>query len=429
MEDDGATGSEEASGSDLDTAVPHAEVPTGTGRLAMQGEMAVVEEEPGDEATLMMTTGGGRKPDPPPGRGGDSGGRKGDRPRPKPENKEEAGSVAKKARPKPQSTTTAFTAKGRVTTGGGTGSGASSSRAAAVRPPALPDMVEVAVDSTDGEVGSRTGAVMTDTAEESVARWRQILGMEDGGVVRSGEAFSDTQQNIIRDQYQALPPAERLLFCMGLNAFLSTVLMDATMCIRDVELSHLQNGSSDEETRREEPDETAMMQRQWVSREGRTGANPQQLCLSDGVKVDGHDRRHLVSGSPLRSAYRDPPQPEPWHRQVHAGGFQRRWRRQQGPTLPSPASAEAGSTTSATSLGHPRPTPTGGRHHAPSGEHRAPLPSPQVPYHSSGLTIASSFAHWPHVFHWAAAQGPTQRFATSSRSRPASRQRLGGLRQ
>ena len=145
----------------------------------------------------------------------------------------------------------------------------------ATGPPALPDMVEVAVDNADGAVDSGTGAVMTDTAEESVARWRQILGMEDGGVVRSGEALSDTQQDIIRDQYQALPPAERLLFCMGLNAFLSTVLMDATMCIRDVELSHLQDGSSDEETRREEPDETAMMQRQWVAREGRTGANPQ----------------------------------------------------------------------------------------------------------------------------------------------------------
>ena len=87
------------------------------------------------------------------------------------------------------------------------------------------------------------------------------FGMEDGEMVKSGEAFSGVQQDVVRDQYQALGPEERLLFGMGLNAFLSTVLMDATMCIRDVELSHMEGASDDSDDSLEEQEEAALMQR------------------------------------------------------------------------------------------------------------------------------------------------------------------------
>ena len=33
-------------------------------------------------------------------------------------------------------------------------------------------------------------SIWTDTVDDSVARWRQLLGMEDGGAVESGEVFS-----------------------------------------------------------------------------------------------------------------------------------------------------------------------------------------------------------------------------------------------
>ena len=114
------------------------------------------------------------------------------------------------------------------------------------------------------ETTANPTGVISDTVEESVGRWRRLLSMEDGGHVRQGEAFSDSQRELIQAEYRALPQEERLLFCMGLNAFLGTALMDVTMTIKDAELS-CENGTSSQEGDEEagaEDDDVMMMQRQ-----------------------------------------------------------------------------------------------------------------------------------------------------------------------
>ena len=76
-----------------------------------------------------------------------------------------------------------------------------------------------------------------------------------------------------------LPQEERLLFCMGLNAFLTTVLMDATMTVRDAELS-CDDGESSDRDDKEEDENLMMMQKQWSMKRPRESQHePQQFHL------------------------------------------------------------------------------------------------------------------------------------------------------
>ena len=243
------------------------------GRPSLAGGLGQVCE--GDESALMMTAAGGRRP------GGDKSGKRGGQGRGTPVQKGKPGPTppaSKKARPRPQHTSTSFDSQGRTAT-------PSSSSRPKSRPagPLQDDTDMVQVEIVDEAAGPAANlgrseqdqqvivetlrdvsSVASDTLEESVARWRQILGMEDGEPVPDGGAFSTVQRDVICDQYRSMPAAERILFCMGLNAFVSTMMMDLTTCIRDVELEvdggqteHSDNGDHVEK------DETGLMQKQW----------------------------------------------------------------------------------------------------------------------------------------------------------------------
>ena len=90
--------------------------------------------------------------------------------------------------------------------------------------------------------------------EQTLARWRRLLHLEDGQPVEDGDALSVAQREAIMREYQALTADERFFLCMGLSAFMSSLMMDVTRCVRSIELGH-----QDDEVERTE-DESSLVQ-------------------------------------------------------------------------------------------------------------------------------------------------------------------------
>ena len=61
---------------------------------------------------------------------------------------------------------------------------------------------------------------------------------QEDGQALEGDTLSSVQQEGIMATCEALGQQERMLFCMGLSACVSSVLTDMTLCIRIVELGH-----------------------------------------------------------------------------------------------------------------------------------------------------------------------------------------------
>ena len=104
---------------------------------------------------------------------------------------------------------------------------------------------------------------------DSIGRWRGLLNMSVmDEELTPGETFKREQQDRIAEVYAAMGQQEQLLFCMGLNAFVSTMMMDFVMIIRSVEMGHVNSTDTDAEDpgAERDGDEAGLMQRPWQRR-------------------------------------------------------------------------------------------------------------------------------------------------------------------